>query len=159
MGMIGNYIAIEDWLLKQMICGEKNLLDIAPRQYEHLNIDKSWQAIHFLLCRVIENGEPPMGYVIPLLDDHAIDCELDYGASYLTAEQVKEAVRYLDSLNDDTLQEMYDFKTMLEHNIYPFIENRDKDEFYHYLHSNLMVIKNFFRKTAEKGYAVVFFII
>ena len=50
MGMAGTYIAVEELLLRQIINGEKDILEIDPAQYQTLYVDKSWQAIQNLLC-------------------------------------------------------------------------------------------------------------
>lgn len=84
MGMTGTYIAIENFLLSQIIKGEKSILEIDPTQCCPLDVDKSWRAIHYLLCKDIENGKPPMGYVVPIRDDNELDCELEFGAFYYT---------------------------------------------------------------------------
>lgn len=47
-----------------------------------------------------------MGYVIPIRLENAIDCDLDFGALYLTAEQVKAAC-YLHTISNRTIKQMY----------------------------------------------------
>ena len=67
MGMAGTFIAVEELLLRQLINGDKDILEIDPTQYQTLYVDKSWQAIQFLLCKDVDGGEPPM-YVVPARD-------------------------------------------------------------------------------------------
>ena len=45
MGVKGTYIAIENFLLSQIINGEKSILEIDPAQCRPLDADKSWRAI------------------------------------------------------------------------------------------------------------------
>lgn len=160
MGMLGYYTAIEDSMLQQIMHGELDILRIDPRKYPTLEIDKSWQAIHYLLCQVPDQGEPPMGYVVPLRDEQELDCELDYGASYLTAQQVKEASDFLTSLDDGMLKDRYDFQSMQAHQVYPLygMKPEDAEVFYQYLYSNVMELKTYFQEIAEKGYAIIFHI-
>ena len=108
MGMVGTYIAVENLLLSQIINGDKDILEIDPAQCQTLNVDKSWQAIQYLLCNDVDGGEPPMGYVVPIRDENELDCEFDFDAFYITAKQVKESSDYLNSLDDNTLMNMYD---------------------------------------------------
>lgn len=160
MGMIGIYIAIEDFLLSQIISGEKSILEIDPTQCQSLNVDKSWRAIHYLLCKDIENGRSPMGYVVPIRDDNELDCELEFGAFYITAQQVKEATNFLNSLNDNVLENMYDFKSMQENAVYPLHVNENEMDagfFYEYIYSYLVKLREYFNQTAEKGYAIILY--
>ena len=46
MGMVGTYIAIENFLLSQIINGEKSILEIDSTQCHPLDVDKSWWTIH-----------------------------------------------------------------------------------------------------------------
>lgn len=159
MGMIGNYMAIDDLLLNQIIECEKEILDIDLNQCPTLNIDKTWQAIHYLLCKTVHDGKPPAGYVVPMIVDNSIDCELDFGAFYITSRQVKEASDFLNSLNDDDLKKMYDFKSMLKDEVYPLVENDEETEFYEYIYFYLAELRKYFKQTAEKKYAVIFYVI
>ena len=158
MGILGYYNQIEDLLLSQIINGEYDILDFDSKQYQTLDIDKSWQAIHYLLCKNIENGLPPMGYVVPMRNENKLDCELDYGAFYITAQQVKEASDFLNSLDDTALKSMYDFKSMQENEVYPLYKNEEDPGFYEYLYFHLTELRKYFHQTAEKGYAIIFYI-
>nr|WP_296466470.1 YfbM family protein [uncultured Acetatifactor sp.] len=160
MGLIGIYIAIENFLLSQIINGEKSILEIDPTQCQPLDVDKSWQAIHYLLCKDIENGKPPMGYVVPIRDDNELDCELDFGAFYITAQQVKEATNFLNLLDDNVLENMYDFKSMQQNAVYPLHgkgNEMDTGGFYEYIYSYLIKLREYFNQTAEKGYAIILY--
>lgn len=160
MGMIGTYIAIENFLLSQIINGEKSILEIDPTQCPPLDVDKSWRAIHYLLCKDIENGKPPMGYVVPIRSDNELDCELDFEAFYITAQQVKEATNFLNSLDDKALENMYDFKSMQENAIYPLHGNEnemDAGTLYNYIYSYLIKLKEYFNQTVQKEYAIILY--
>ena len=160
MGIRGTYIAIENSLLNQIINGEKNLLEIDPTQCQPLEVDKAWQAIHYLLCKDTENGRPPMGYVAPIRDDNELDCELDFGAFYINAQQVKEATDFLNALDDKALRNMYDFKSMRENRVYPLDGNENEEDtefFYEYIYSYLIKLREYFNQTAEKGYAIILY--
>lgn len=160
MGMKGTYIAVEKFLLSQIINGEKSILEIDPMQYNPLDVDKSWQAIHYLLCKDVENGKPPMGYVVPIRDENELDCELEFEAFYITSQQVKEAANYLNSLDDNVLKSMYDFKSMQENAVYPLHRNENKIDarcLYEYIYSYLTKLKAYFNQTAEKGFAIILY--
>lgn len=160
MGMTGTYIAIENFLLSQMINGEKSIFEMDPTQCPSLDVDKSWRAIHYLLCKDLENGKPPMGYVVPIRDENELDCELEFGAFYITAQQVKEAANFLNSLDDPVLKNRYDFKAMQENAVYPLQGNEnemDSGPFYEYIYSYLIKLREYFNQTAEKGFAIILY--
>jgi len=150
MGLRGNYVAFENSLLNQIINGDKDIFDIDPTQCLCLDVDKSWQAIQYLLC---EGGELPNGYVVPIRDENELNCTFDFGAFYLTAKQVKEASDYLNSLDDNTLMHMYDFKLMKEKE-----STNEADIFYEYIYSYLKKLKKYFELIAEKEYAIIFYV-
>ena len=95
MGMRGNYISLEKKELDKVLNGNKDFDDI--ESIETLDIDKSWQAIQYLLGGDICEIEGPLGYVVPMLVDNAIDCDSEFGAFYITTEQIKEAYPHIFS--------------------------------------------------------------
>lgn len=101
-----------------------------------------------------------MGYVVPIRDDHELDCELDFEAFYITAQQVKDAANFLNALDDNTLGNMYDFQSMKENAVYPLYRNEteaDAEFLYEYLYSYLTKLREYFNQTAEKGYAIILY--
>ena len=154
MSMIGQYITVEDSVLQQIIHGDKDIYDIIFNPC--INIEKSWDAIHYILCKDRFYGKAPMKYIVP--KDNVIDCDLDYGASYITVEQVKEASDFLNSLDDNTLKEMYDFKALQRNKVYPLTDLDKEDDFYEYIYFYLMILKKYFAETAQQGKAIIFFI-
>lgn len=158
MGMLGNYLSVDAPLFTQITTGEVDVFDLDLETSAHLDIDKSWQAIHYLLCDEISEGEPPMGYVVPMLDDNWIDDGSDFGAFYITKEQVKEASEYLAGLDEERLKEKYDYTDMVENEIYPLYSDDDSEDFFEYLIYYINEIKAFFAETSQQGNALIFFI-
>lgn len=161
MGMIGHFLAIDVKKLEPVLEGELNILDLeeeAEPEKEPLDIDKSWQAIQYLLCGDIDEGELPMGYVVPMMAENAIECEMDFEAFYLTPKQVREAGDYLQVLSREEIKQMYDFQSMVEDEIYPLTEEDDEDEFYEYIVYHLTELKQFYKRAAQQGHAVIFYI-
>jgi len=159
MGMSGYYIAVDDALLQDVIDGAQSVLGIDPSGEKTLDIDKSWQGIHQLLCGEPFEGDPPMGYVVPLQYDNRIESESDFGAFYITPSEVKEAADFLSTLDDDALRDMYGFDSMRGDGTYPITAEDDAEEFYSYLHSYLLELISYFKKNAEEGKAVIFYIL
>ena len=93
------------------------------------------------------------------MEENVIDCELDFGAFYITAQQVKEAYDYLQTLNDDSIKGMYHFKSMVEAELYPITQGEDESEFYEYIHLYLLELIEFYKEATQKGHAVIFYIV
>ena len=142
MGMLGNYIAVGEDELKRIRSGKIDIFDMNPEEHRTLDIDKSWQAVHYLLCGDIDDGEPPMGYVVPIRDENFIESGMEFGAFFADAEQVREAVEYLDSLDEDKLKGMFDFGAMLADEVYPIMDESDEDGFFWYVGRSDDVIKS-----------------
>lgn len=158
MGMLGNYIAVDEEELKRIRSGEIDIFDMNPEDYRTLDIDKSWQAVHYLLCGDIDDGEPPMGYVVPIRDENFIESGMEFGAFFADAEQVREAAEYLDSLGGDELKGMFDFGAMLRDEVYPIMDEDDEDGFFEYLCGYIGKIKKFYKETAKRRGAVIFYV-
>ena len=156
--MTGNYVAVNDKILQQVINQELDIPDIDSEQYPTLDIDKSWQAINFLLYGDIDEGEAPLGYVVPMMVDNHIEAGMEYGAFYLTASQVADAYQHIKDLSESELKGMYDFDSFVENEIYPVVEDEDADDFFNYLYENFKAIQEFYQSASEKGLGVVFYI-
>ena len=137
MGMLGNYIAVGEDELKRIRSGEIDIFDINPEEHRTLDIDKSWQAVHYLLCGDIDDGEPPMGYVVPIRDENFIESGMEFGAFFA---------------------DMFDFGAMLADEVYPIMDESDEDGFFEYLRGYVRKIKEFYKETAERRGAVVFYV-
>jgi len=149
MGMCGNYIAGDKETIGKILTGklelnefEQNLLDAEKTsgvsdtdKSQYIGIDKSWQALHFLFCDDLFDGEPPLGYVVPMLIDLDITekCECEFGAFHLNATQIKECYDSIKNLTKSDLFEMYDLNTMIEEGIYPIVDNENSEEFFEYI--------------------------
>lgn len=104
--------------MQQIAAGEIELANLKLDDYPGLDIDRTWEAIHYLLCRDIADGEPPLGYVVPLTSDKGIEFG-SFGAFVLRAEQVAEALQAMSELDEAQLRLPYDFPTMIKEEVYP----------------------------------------
>ncbi|PFK43984.1 hypothetical protein COI93_09545 [Bacillus cereus] len=153
MGMIGQYILVTDEELSKL---KNNELDIYFKESD-LDIDKSWQLLHFILCGEIGGGEPPLGHVVPL-NDSIIDND-SLGTFYLTASEVEEAYSAIQDLNADDFKKMYNFHDLMDEQLYPLVENDDSDEIFEYTYSYFLEIKNLYKQAVSNKQSVIFFIL
>lgn len=112
MGMRGYYFAMDDNLVQQIVTGDIALNSLKIDDYPGLDIDRSWEAIHYLLCGVISDGDAPLSYVVPLTSDKGIDFG-SFGAFSLRAKQVAEAHQVISELDEAQLRLRYDFRPWL----------------------------------------------
>ncbi|MGO4730505.1 YfbM family protein [Paenibacillus sp. 2KB_22] len=158
MSLIGQYLALPQEVISQLIEGTLLFKDIDRSEYDLLDIDRSWEGIHFLLCDTDYNGTPPEGYVLPLLNDQSLK-RSDFSTFYLKNDQVQEAVSYLDTLTTEQLRAKYSSERFVEEQIYPLFEGADDEGFWEYLISHLTEIQKFYRIAASKGQGIVFYIV
>ncbi|WP_322903525.1 YfbM family protein [Paenibacillus campi] len=157
MGMIGAYLAVDRIVLDQLAEGKLKLEHIDCDQYADLDIDKSWQAIHFMLCNRLDNGTPPQGYVVPMISEQFLEFG-QYGAFYLLPEQVQQASVFLQSLTEAELSKLYHFDVLAEAQIYPIYEGDNGAEFFEYVAEYVQQIQSFYAETVLKQQGIIFYI-
>lgn len=161
MGMYGYYFAIDDKLAQQIAAGDIALKNLKLDDYPGLDIDRSWEAIHYLLCGDIADGEPPLGYVVPLTSDKGIDFG-SFGAFFLRAEQVEEGLQAMSELDEAQLRLRYDFPAMVKDEVYPLepdtVSDEDEDEFFAYMLQHFNEIRRFYSQTVAEGKGLIFYI-
>lgn len=158
MGIIGNYIAIDSDIIQKIQQSQTDFFEIDPDKYPTLDIDKSWEAIHFLLCGVKSDGEPPLGNVVPMREENELNIEMDYGAFALTYQQVRETYLQIKDLGEQDLRAKYDIKTFVEKGIYPTVSDEDEDNFFEYIYENFKLIQDFYKESSENNVGIIFYI-
>ena len=161
MAIRGYYFAMDDNLVQQIDAGDIALKSLKIDDYPGLGIDRSWEAIHYLLCGDISDGEPPLGYVVPLTSDKGIDFG-SFGAFSLRAEQVAEALQAMSELDEAQLRLRYDFPAMVKDEVYPLesgtVSDEDAEEFFAYMLQNFNEIQRFYSQTVAKGKGLIFYL-
>jgi hypothetical protein len=157
MGMIGCYIALDNEQISQLAEGGELSEELEHDGADQLDIDKAWQGIHYLLCGSIDDGPPPLGYVVPMMDKQGIDYG-DFGAFFLHHEQVAAASQALADLTEQKARQLYAFNEMVEAGVYPIVSNEDEGEFFDYIWTYLTEIRQFYQKVAAAGKGLIFYI-
>ena len=124
----------------------------------HLDIDKAWHGIHFLLNGSAWEGDPPLFNVV-LGGTELGDEDLGYGpARYLTPEEVQDTAHAISRISVDDLRSRYDARAMTKADIYPeIIWERDGDEAMQYLLDYYAAVVAFFQEAARQGHAMLLF--
>jgi len=159
--MYGYYIAMDDKLVQQYTENEIALKDLSLKDYSGLDIDRSWEAIHYLLCGDIADGKPPFSYVVPITSGVRVDYG-SFGASLLRADQAAEALLAISELDEKLLRLKYDFKTMLKEEVYPLDpdinSDEDEDELFAFMLQYFNEIRRFYSQAVAEGKGILFYI-
>jgi hypothetical protein len=164
--MIGNLFRVttkdlEEMLEDSSLLEEKLYSDGPDTVNKLLDIDKSWEAIFYLLTghpvAEIELAKPPLSWT--MFSGQLIDGEQDLGygpAHYITTEQVRQLNTELDNVSVENLRQRYDGKEMNEAGIYP--EIWEEAESIDYVLDNFEELKRFYKIAEEESKAVITFI-
>jgi Domain of unknown function (DUF1877) len=166
MGMIGNYLRVTTEELDSFLSDSSKLENRVYNGDNHkdaglLDVDKSWEAIFFLLTgqalATCDEAGPPFSWV--LLPPNEIDPDQDMGfgpATYTTVAETKELSAAINNIPDDELRKRYDGSRMNEMGIYPecWAENMAME----YLFDSFNSLKNFYAEAANNNQAVIVFI-
>jgi hypothetical protein len=159
MSMIGNYLMIDESIIQDVQTGrrliEELLYESEIQDDDFLDIDKSWHAIHFLLCNDTWGGEKPLFNVV--LGGTEINQEdVGYGpARFLSVLEVKDTYKAIESISEDDMKEKFDWKELNNSEIYPTF--RSNEEF-GYVWGHFEELKEFFKKASDTGKAMLLYI-
>jgi hypothetical protein len=161
MSMIGNYRRLSNSELTELLSDPTKvsdfLYDEQPEAKFHLDIDKSWQAIHFLL-----NNDPWEGHGAlfdAVLGGEVLgDQDVGYGpARFLTPTDVKAVADALAEISAADLLKKFDPSEFNKRDIYPPGWTGNQVEL-QYLGGNYTRLANFFQLAATNGEAMLLYL-
>ena len=128
----------------------------------HLDLDKAWQPLHFLLTGTAWEGEEPGCYLVRGGEELVEDDELGYSSiRALTPRQVSGFDEFLRALSHETLRKRFDYKQMVALDIYAKPRGRDKtgadNEMVHLLRA-FDALQSFVAVTAKKGDGAIVYV-
>lgn len=169
MGMIGNMIRVSNDELNRFkqnseLLEQKVYAEDSYGQDWYLDMDKSWEAIHYLLNRksIAETeieGSPPTVLGRILFNDQLVDAAQDLGygpACYLTGEQVSETNATLQKIDLEELATRYNGSEMNQKGVYP--EIWDEPESKDFALDSFNDLRAFYQKAADLNEAIITFI-
>ncbi|ASA20213.1 YfbM family protein [Paenibacillus donghaensis] len=154
MGMTGQYLAVTSEVLQSIRSEEVSIHSLETG----LDIDKSWQALHYVLCGTIADGEPPLGLIVPMSGSHYIGHLSDMDVFALSPTEVEEALSAVEKITAAELKEQYDFADLLEQGVYPVMEDEDPEAFFEYIYEHFTAIRDFYAKVTAEGKQILFYI-
>ena len=129
----------------------------------HLDLDKAWQPLHFLLTGTAWEGEEPGCYLVRGGEELAEDDDLGYSSiRALTPHQVSRFDEFLRNLSHDTLRRRFDHQRMVALEIYskPRVRGQagsDNDEVPPLLEA-FDALRSFVAITAERGNGAIVYL-
>jgi hypothetical protein len=161
MSMIGNYRRLTEAQLAALKADPEKVADFLyaqePPTGMHLNIDKTWHAIHFLLIgKKWEGG----GALFDAVLGGAVLGEEDVGygpARYLTVDEVAAVANALDEITPIQLTDRFDAKALNDADIYPQGWQSDGHD-QNYIRSYYTHLVEFFRAAASSNDAMLLYI-
>jgi hypothetical protein len=163
LSMIGNYRRISEASLEEILANPEKLsailypdddTDGAP----HLDIDKSWHIIHFLLNGETWTGEWPL--IGAVLGGAEVSEEnVGYGpARYLRPGEVAQVARALQSVTPDLFWSQFDANAVREADLYPQGLWSDTAVDKEYITGNYEKLVDFFTAANRANEAVLLYI-
>lgn len=166
MSMIGNLVSVSPQKLEELLQAPEQVPEFLGEVYEredrneHIDIDKTWQLIHFLLTGEQYEGEFPLSAVI-LGGAELGEEDVGYGpARYLTPDEVRAVAAAIAPISEEQLWSRFDAKAALMAKIYPEIWSGDESEYVQrdYVLGNYSEVRRFYFEAAKAGHAVLAFI-
>lgn len=164
MSMCGSYLRVTDDQFEQVLKKPDLILDMLfpedDAEFEagrYLDIDKSWQLIHFLLTGDALSGDQPLCNAV-LGGEEIGDVEVVYGpARFLLPEQVVEVNAALASITEDALWERFDAEAARKAEIYPQGWNGSNEDRSYILH-HFRNLKTYFHDAASAQEPVILYL-
>lgn len=125
-------------------------------------MDKAWEGVFFIiteqsLAEAVEKEAPLLGILMGPLEIDP-DQDMGYGpATYTTAEQTRVIYNAIKDLTKEELSASYDPNRMVEDGVYPDIWQDDENAL-EYLLDYFDDLKDFYKKAADNGEAIVMFL-
>ncbi len=163
--MVGNFLRVTNDELEEYLNDSSKLDDRLELEFELeesniVDIDKSWEGIHFLLTEQnSENLDHPLAKV--LFSEQIIDEDQDLGygpGRYLRPDQVKNISSEIAKLSTEDLKARYDPAKMDDLNIYPTGWTKNGDGLLDYLLEYFEIVKDVYSKASANNEALITFL-
>jgi Domain of unknown function (DUF1877) len=127
---------------------------------DELDVDKAWHGIHFLLTGTAWEGSFPLNFIVSGGKEIG-DVDVGHGpARALTSEDVRRLDAELEPLTSEEMMRRFDPEQMTRLQIYPEIWDRDPDDddSLGYLIEYYTDLRDFVRRTAERGHGLLIYL-
>ena len=162
MSMIGNLVALSPERLRSLIDKPESVEEfLYPEDGDaepdnHLDLDKTWHAIHFTLNGKAWEGEEPL--FLTILGGEEIGEDIGYGpARYLLPDQVRVVAQALSSITPDDFAVKFDPSALAVAEIYPDIWSEGAEAL-EYVQSFYKDLRDFYIEASERNDSVLIYL-
>jgi len=148
MGIRCYIYAIDEADVMRIDGNQKDLAEVFKAAKDHIDLDKSWPAIHFLLTGAEKEGNFPFNFI--LAGGRPIpDSDSDYGdPRYFSPSEVRVIYIALSVIDSEDLLTRYD-PCIAKTELYPFIWDPE------YILENFNLMKDYLRNLCSGGKAMI----
>ena len=161
MSMIGCYCRLSKAKLAALKKNPSSVVAFLTTEDDptrHIDIDKAWDAIHFLLNGQKGEGSGPLHDAVLGGEVLAQDIFFAYGpVRCLTPSDVKKTVQALADVPADELLKRFDAELLNDKEIYPRAWTGKKQDL-EYIKNNYLRLVEFFGIAADRGEAMLLYI-
>lgn len=166
MGMIGNYYMADEETVRSIQNGALSVEDLIYDENDDvdeeasLDIDKAWNAIHFVLTgeAELEDNHSLLAKVV-LGGTPVNEEDVGYGPALLiTAEEVRQIAEAIQPIGREAFGERFHVAEMLENEVYPVMPDEDEEGFFEYVWDYFTAVQAFFQNASSQGKCVLFYI-
>jgi hypothetical protein len=156
MGMIGNLLPITSLDLLRLKETPESLPEFQSRS-DVVDVDKMWEALHFLLTGQAFGGTPPLSNA--LLGGTEIGPDRGYGpVRFLTPDEVQEVATALQGISHVELRSRFNPTDLERNEIYSMNWDEPVDELFDDLRSHFDLVTACYRDAAAKHNAMLLWI-
>jgi hypothetical protein len=161
MSMTGELYRVSPRRLKELLADPGQVhAELYPDEGEvdplrRCTVEKTWDAIEFILRRLAEAGRIP--WIKPITEGKPTGAELHYGGVvYRTADEVRQLADVLRGISKADFAQGYAPEAMTEAGVYPQIWDRpEAEENFQYVWSWFEGMVDFYRQAADAGDAML----
>jgi hypothetical protein len=165
MSMIGNFRMSTDAEIKALLARPEAISDLLNRDGGPVDaggtfdVDKAWQAIHFLLCGHPWEGDPPLNFIVAG-GTPVGDVDVGYGpARVFTSREVSEIAQALTPITTAELKRRFDADAFAKNEIYPEIWDEPESECLDgYVLDYFEQLKEFVQRAQAQGRALIVYL-
>ena len=126
--------------------------------YESLEIDKSWQVIHFVLSGQKTGGQDILSNVVlkeePNLPTDFPDFS-DTEIMFWELSEIQAINHALTAVTKTWFRDRFSVEKMVKNDIYPVLPSDDNDKFFNYIYPNYEMLVKFFCKAEKNNKAIM----
>ncbi|MGE5184160.1 MAG: YfbM family protein [Acidobacteriota bacterium] len=165
MSMIGNFLRMSSRKVEALRANPERITKVLYPDEEgdtvmsddvHLDVEKAWHGIHFLLNGEVWSGTPPLDFIVA--GEPIGDVDVGYGpARGFLADQVRAIATALEPITPEVLRSRYDAGAPGWAEVYP-MHGRADDGALDYLVSYYESLRDFVIETAELGAGMIVYV-